>query len=184
VLDELRTAITSAQARLERLTAALTVAAQTGDQAPVVQALQCLHGVGLITAVGIVAEVGDLTRFDHPTQLFAYAGLVPTEHSSGGHQQRGGITKTGNKHLRFLQVEAGWHSARPLAVAPTPPRSAVEAIAHHARERLHRRFHRLVAGGKSRNVATVAVARELLGYVWAIAREVAAQPVDEPELAA
>lgn len=184
VLDELRAAIVTAQERLDRLTAALTAAAQTGDHAPVVQALQQLHGVGLITAVGIVAEVGDLTRFDHPTKLFAYAGMVPSEHSSGGRQQRGGITKTGNKHLRFLVVEAGWHYLRPMRALTTPPQNAVEAIARHARERLRWRFYQMTARGKSRNVANVAVARELLGYVWAIAQEVQAWPADAPELAA
>lgn len=186
VLDEVRAAIVTAQARLDRLTAALVAAARTGEQAPVVQALQQLYGVGVITAVGIVAEVGDLRRFDHPTKLFAYAGMVPSEHSSGGRQQRGGITKTGNKHLRFLLVEAGWHYTRPVPVSVTTasPRDAIERITQHARIRLHRRFYQMTGRGKNRKVANVAVARELLGYVWAVAHEVQAHQVPAASLAA
>jgi transposase len=174
VLDELRAAIAEAQARTDRVTAALTALAATSPQAPVIAALQQLHGVGLLTAVGIVAEVGDLTRFDRPAQLFAYAGLVPSEHSSGGRQQRGGITKTGNRHLRFLLVEAAWHYARPLALPSDPPATPVAVIAATARARLNRRFFRLVSRGKSRQTAVVAVARELLGFVWALAHASAA----------
>jgi transposase len=176
VLDELRDAITVAQARLDRVTAALTALAQTSSQAPVIAALQALHGIGLLTAVGIVAEVGDLTRFDRPTQLFAYAGLVASEHSSGGRQQRGGITKTGNRHLRYLLGEAAWHYARPIRLPATPPATPVEQIAQDARARLSRRYFRLVSRGKPKQVAVVAVARELLGFVWAIGQETAAAP--------
>jgi transposase len=176
VLEDLRSAIAAAQARLDRLTAAVAAAAAASPQAPVIAALQTLHGIGLITAVGIVAEVGDLTRFARPPQLMAYAGLVPSEHSSGGRRQRGGITKTGNGHLRYLRVEAAWHYARPLRVRETMPATAVEAIAHQARARLHRRYFRLLSRGKARQVAAVAVARELLGFVWAVAQAVAAAP--------
>jgi transposase len=174
VLDELRDAIMVAQERLDRLTTALTEVAQTSAQAPVIAALQTLHGIGPITAVGIVAEVGDLTRFARPPQLMAYAGLVSSEHSSGGHPQRGGITKTGNSHLRYLVVEAAWHYARPIRVpAPTTPGAA---IAQQARARLSRRYFRLLSRGKTKQVAIVAVARELLGFMWAIAQTTAAAP--------
>jgi transposase len=186
VLEELRAAISTAQARRERLTEALQAAAETGDHAPTVQALRRLHGIGWITAVGIVAEVGDLRRFDHPTQLFAYAGMVPREHSSGGQQHRGGITKTGNKHLRYLLVEAGWHYSRPVPVSVTTasPQTPIDRIVQRARIRLHHRFYQLTGRGKSRNQANVAVARELLGHVWAIGREVHRQTADELRLAA
>jgi transposase len=173
VLDELRGSIGVAQDRLDRLTAALTAVVQTAPQAPVIAALQQLHGIGLITAVGIVAEVGDLTRFDRPPQLSAYAGLVASEHSSGGRQSRGGITKTGNGHLRYLLVEAAWHYARPIRVRTAPPATPAEQIAQHARERLSRRYWRLVSRGKPKPVAVVAVARELLGFVWAMGQAAA-----------
>jgi transposase len=173
VLEELRSAIRTAQERLERLTAALADAAQTSPQAPVIAALQTLHGIGPITAVGIVAEVGDLTRFARPPQLMAYAGLVASEHSSGGRQSRGGITKTGNRHLRYLLVEAAWHYARPVKLVSGEARSPVEAIAQQARTRLPRRYFRLLSRGKPKQVATVAVARELLGFVWAMAQAAA-----------
>lgn len=173
VLVDGREAIQVAQARLERLTATLTESAQASSQAPIIAALQRLHGIGPITAVGIVAEVGDLTRFTRAGQLFAYAGLVPSEYSSGGRQQRGGITKTGNRHVRFLLVEAAWHYARPVTRTRTEPIDEIEAIATRARVRLHHRYVRLVSRGKSRQTANVAVGRELLGCVWAVAHAVA-----------
>ena len=175
VLGELRAAIADAHARVDRLTAALAELAAASSQAPVIAALQTLHGVGLITAVGIVAEVGDLTRFDRASQLFAYAGLVPSEHSSGGRRQRGGITKTGNRHLRYLLVEAAWHYARPIRVSAAIPASPAERIAQQARARLQRRYWRLVGRGKPKPVAVVAIARELVGFVWAAARAAASE---------
>jgi transposase len=186
VLGELREAIASADARLARLTAALSELARASSQAPVIAALQRLHGVGLITAVGIVAEVGDLTRFDRAAPLFAYAGLVPSEHSSGGRRQRGGITKTGNRHLRFLLVEAAWHYARPIRRPPgepADPADPVGAVAARARARLQRRYVRLVGRGKAKNVAVVAIARELLGFVWATAQAVTAAPAGAGDVA-
>jgi transposase len=186
VLDELRAAITTAQAQLARVTAALTEVAQTSPQASVIAALQTLHGIGPITAVGIVAEVGDLTRFDRPPQLMAYAGLVASEHSSGGRQQRGGITKTGNSHLRYLLVEAAWQYARPIRLSPSPPPTPIDQIAQQARARLQRRYFRLVSRGKPKQVAIVAVARELLGFIWAVAQATAVThpaPVAEPRAA-
>lgn len=154
--------------------------AAVSTPAPVIAALQQLHGVGLITAVGIVAEVGDLARFDRPAQLFAYAGLVPSEHSSGGRQQRGHITKTGNRHLRFLLVEAAWHDARPVRLPTGEPTDAVAAVAATARGRLPRRYFRLVGRGKSKQAAIVAIARELVGFMWATAQ--AAQAIPAPVL--
>lgn len=173
VLADLRQAITVAETRLATLTSAVSVEAEMGALAGLATALRTLHGVGPIIAVGVLAECGDLSRFTHPSQLMAYAGLVPGEHSSGGRTQRGPITKTGNAHLRHLLVEAAWHCVRP-ARASAPPVTAVEQIAATARERLHRRFWRLVGRGKSRQVAIVAVARELLGFIWAIGQATAA----------
>jgi transposase len=175
VLGDLREAISIAQVRVDRLTATLTDLAATSTQAPVIAALTQLHGIGVITAVGIVAEVGDLRRFDRVPQLFAYAGLTPSEHSSGGRQRRGHITKTGNRHLRYVLVEAAWHYARPIRLPATTAPDPVAEIAARARARLHTRYFRLVSRGKTKQAAIVAIARELLGFVWATA-QAAAQP--------
>ncbi len=153
---------------------------QLGPQAALLGALQCLRGVGLVTAATLVAELGDVTRFEHPRQLMAYAGLVPSEHSSGTRQRRGGITKTGNAHLRFAVVEAAWHYRHPPRVGGVLKRRqagqplAATATAWQAQLRLHKRFGRLLRRGKLKQRAVVAVARELLGFVWALARAVAA----------
>jgi transposase len=181
VLDDLRGAIGEAEARVERLTAAVEAQATTGPFADVIAALASLRGVGVVTAVTLVAELGDPGRFDSPRQLMAFAGLVPSEHSSGGREHRGRITKTGNAHVRWVAVEAAWHCRRPphlsreLARRQRGQSAAVTAIAWTAQARLHQRYVRLVTKGKPKPTAAVAVARELLGFVWAIARQVAAE---------
>ncbi|HNM20599.1 MAG TPA: IS110 family transposase [Nitrospira sp.] len=150
----------------------------------VMAALQCLHGIALLSAATIVAEAGELSRFRKAGQLFSYAGLVPSERSSGGPrgQSRGGITKTGNSHLRGIVVEASWHfQSRPGVSAALLKRRQgqdprILAIADQAHQRLHRKFRRMEQRGKSSCKAAVAVARELLGFVWAIARQVDAMP--------
>jgi transposase len=179
VLREALHAIDEAGARLDRLEDELVEVAQTGPQAALLIGLQCLRGVGLVTAATLVAELGDVARFDHPRQLMAYAGLVPSEHSSGGRQRRGGITKTGNAHVRHVAVEAAWHYRRPPRVGGGLKRrqaghpAAVTELAWKAQVRLHKRFGRLLGRGKLAQQAVVAVARELLGFVWALARAVA-----------
>lgn len=136
-----------------------------------------LHGIGPITAASFLAEVGDLRRFQYPQQLFAYAGLVPSEHSSGTRQSRGSITRTGNAHIRYLIVEAAWHYVTPIKPRTgNGPQTEVERIAAHARKRLHDRYWRLVSRGKAKQEAIVAIARELLGYLWAVAQAVASEP--------
>jgi transposase len=180
VLREELHAIEEAGARLARLEDEIAEQAQAGPHAPLLAGLMALRGVALVTAATLVAELGDLTRFESPRQLMAYAGLVPSEHSSGGRQQRGGITKTGNAHVRHVVVEAAWHYRHPPAVRGKlrrrqigqPP--AVTETAWKAQVRLHGRWRRLLGRGKLRQQAVVAVARELLGFVWAIARAVAA----------
>jgi len=181
VLDDLRDALGATEARVDRLTAAVEAQAQHGPFADVVTALTCLRGVGVVTAVTLVAELGDPGRFDSPRQLMAFAGLVPSEHSSGGREQRGRITRTGNAHVRHVAVEAAWHCrrtphvSRELARRQRGQSAAVVAIAWKGQERLQRRYLRLVAKGKPKPKAAVAVARELLGFAWAIARRVAAE---------
>jgi transposase len=145
---------------------------------PVVKALQALRGVAPIVAVTTIAEIGDLSRFENPRQLMAYLGLVPSEESSGESTYRGSITKTGNGHVRRALIEAARAYAFPARVSrhllkrqedlPEP----VRAIAWKAQVRLCGRFRRLSARGKLSNKVVVAIARELSGFIWAIAREV------------
>jgi hypothetical protein len=166
-----RDAIMHAQERVEHLTLALSTLASSNSYTPVIEALEALHGIGEITAVGLVAEIGDFRRFGDPRELMAYAGVVPSEHSSGGRQRRGGITKTGNAHVRRLLIEAAWHYTRPIKADPTYP----NAIAQEARTHLLRRYRKLVGHGKPRQVAVVAIARELLGFVWDAACQASAK---------
>jgi transposase len=140
-----------------------------------IAALQSLRGVGVITAVTLVAELGDLGRFPTPRPLMAYVGLVPSEHSSGGSQRRGRITKAGNSHARHVLVQAAWHYRHPptltkaLAKRQAGQPEAVTDVARRAQERLHARYRKL-AGRKGSQKAVIAVARELAGFVWALAR--------------
>ena len=141
---------------------------------PVIEALMALRGVNLLTAATIVAEIGDLQRFTGAPQLMAYLGLVPSEHSSGGTKSRGGITKTGNGHVRRVLVEAAWtyrHPARKTAClqrrAERTPK-AVQAIAWDAQKRLCARYKRMEGRGKLKVQACTAVARELAGFIWAV----------------
>jgi transposase len=164
-----------ATARLKRLEVSLTEAATQGRHAPLIAAVQSLRGVGVITAVSIVAELGDLGRFPSARPLMAYLGLVPSEHSSGGSQRRGRITKAGNRHVRHLLVQAAWHYRHPPKLTAALNKrqagqpTAVTDVAWRAQERLHARYRHL-AGRKGRQKAVIAVARELAGFIWALAR--------------
>lgn len=183
VLEEYRQAVTETQERAARLEAEIATAAREGVHAPVIAAYQALRGIAVLTAVTVAAEVGAITRFESPRQLMAYAGLVPTEDSSGGRVRRGGITKTGNSHLRLVLVEASWHYRHPPQIGPTLRRrqegqsAAVRAISWKAQQRLHRRFRRLLGRGKVKQEAVVALARELSGFLWAVGQEVGAPAV-------
>lgn len=145
----------------------------------VVCALVCLFGVKELTAVTVVAETGDLGRFHKAPQLFSYAGVVPREHSSGGpdNTHRGGITKAGNAHLRRVLVESAWHYRHPPRVSSALRKRrsgkdpVVIELANKAHHRLHDTYRRLIAAGKPAPRAAVAVSRELLGFMWAIARQ-------------
>jgi transposase len=140
----------------------------------VVNALQALRGVAAITAIGLVAEIGDLARFSHPRKLMGYLGLVPSEHSSGERTSRGSITKTGNAHARRLLTEAAWNyrfkariSREALARQETLSES-IRTTAWKAQLRLTQRFAALRERGVQVNKACVAIARELAGFIWAI----------------
>jgi transposase len=140
----------------------------------VIEALQALRGVAKVSAVSIVAEVGELSRFERARQLMGYTGVVASEHSSGERVRRYGITKTGNAHLRRIVGEAAWaYRHRPWRGGPLTKRQAglsaqITEIAWKAQHRLHDRYCKLLARGKSKQHAVMAVARELLGFIWAI----------------
>ena len=168
--------------RVQRLTRQIQELVAQWRLALLVNALQALRGVSLIVAATTVAELGDLTRFDSAKQLMAYLGLIPSEHSSGETVKRGGITKTGNGHVRRTLTEAAHtycHPAREsrvlLARLEGLPQE-VRQIAWKAQIRLCGRFKRLMARGKNRNTVITATARELAAFMWAIARAILPAP--------
>ena len=152
----------------------LETAARSEPYASPVAKLSCLRGISTLSALALVVEIGDFRRFESPRQLMAFVGLVPREYSSGGKEKRGGITKTGNKHIRRLLVEAAWSYRHRPGLGPRtrealrgqPP--SVAAYAKKAQVRLHRRFTRLVGRGKRSQLAITAVARELCGFAWGL----------------
>ena len=143
-----------------------------------VEALQALRGVQHTVAITMVAAIGDLSRFDTPRELMKFLGLIPSEYSSGERRQQGSITKAGNTHARRALVEGAWAYRYPAKVSrhlqlrlekhPT----LIQDISWKAQVRLCQRYRRLVARGKHANVVTVAIARELAGCMWAIAKEI------------
>ncbi len=167
--------------RLQRIEDELRALAPTWRLAPVVEALQALRGVQWLVAITVVAELGDLTRFDHPRQLAAFVGLVPSEYSSGGSRRQGGITKAGNSRARRVLVEAAWAYRYPAKVsAHIQSRidwlpKTLQDLGWKAQVRLCKRYRRLVARGKHPNVVVTAIARELIAFMWAIARTMPAQ---------
>jgi transposase len=177
VMNDYREAVEAASARVARLTARLAERVAAWDKAPLVTALQALRGVDLVSAATLVAEVGDFRRFATASQLMAFVGLVPSEHSSGGSRRQGRITRTGNGHVRRTLVESAWHYRRQprmskaIRVRNDRVSAAVRAIAWEAQQRLHKRLTRLTGRGMPSTRAVTAVARELAGFVWAIARE-------------
>ncbi|AEI82046.1 transposase IS116/IS110/IS902 family protein (plasmid) [Cupriavidus necator N-1] len=144
---------------------------------PVMEALMALRGISLIAAVTVVAELGDLRRFDDAPQLMAYLGLVPSEHSSGKPERRGGITKTGNSHVRRVLIEAAWtyrHPARKSAILQRRAErttAQIQEVAWSAQKRLCQRFRHLTARGKLPVQVCTAIARELTGFIWAIGQQ-------------
>ena len=164
--------------RLQRLDHELHEQVHTWRLQPVIEALQALRGVQFTVAVTIVAELGDLTRFDNPRQLMSYLGLTPSEYSSGERRRQGSITKTGNTHARRALIEGAWAYRSPAKVSrhlqlrleklPKP----LQDISWKAQVRLCQRYRRLMARGKHANQVVVAMARELIAFMWAIAQEV------------
>jgi transposase len=163
--------------RVEQLEAAIREAAEHGPWRALVAKLRCLRGVDTLTALGIAAEIGDFTRFRSAQELMAFVGLVPSEHSSGEQRRQGSITKVGNSHVRRLLVEAAWHARRRPKVSYEVARRqrGQDAIsverAWRCQTRLYSRWQRMAARGKPQQKIVVACARELAGFIWAIATD-------------
>jgi transposase len=165
-------------ARRDRLDALISEQAAAEPWAATVGRLRCLRGVDTLTAVGLVAEIGDFAAFAHPKQVASFVGLVPSEQSSGERRRQGSITKAGSGHARRLLVEAAWHYRRRPALSVKlrrrqhgQPPAAIDA-AWRAQLRLHRRWQHLdAARGKKRTTVATAVARELACFVWEIAHQ-------------
>jgi transposase len=186
VLEDYIAAVEAAETRRDRLTAQIEAMLPDWTLAPVVAALQTMRGMALVNAATLIAELGDLSRFANPRQLMAYVGLVPSEHSSGASIRRGGITKpapgseqgTGNNAARRLLIEAAWcyrfpaRVSRELLLRQESQPKLIREIAWKAQLRLCARYRRLARAGKPANIVTTAIARELSGFVWAIARQV------------
>jgi transposase len=177
VFQEAVNAVKVAEERRDRLDRTIEEFVPGWSLAPVVHALQALRGVDLVTAVNFVVEIGDIRRFENPRRLMGFLGLVPGERSTGDSVRRGSITKMGNARIRQLLVESAWtyrHPPRiskgklPLMERTTEP---VRAIAWKAQSRLTRRYRALAARGMKQTVICTAIARELSGFMWAVARE-------------
>jgi transposase len=178
VLQEYIATVRVCSERVDRLTDQIQKLLPEWRMFPVVQALQALRGVASIVAVTTVAEIGDMNRFEKPRQLMAYLGLVPSEASSGDSIHHGSITKTGNGHVRRALIEASHAYGFPARVSRHLLKrqeglsESILAIAWKAQVRLCGRFRRLTARGKLKTKIVTAIARELSGFIWAIAREV------------
>jgi transposase len=178
VFQEYVRAVNEHTERLGRLDQELQDQVNSWRLHPVAQALQALRGVQFTVAVTTVAELGDLTRFDNPRQLMKFLGLIPSEYSSGERRRQGALTKAGNAHARRALVEGAWAYRYPAKVSrhlqlrlETLPKP-IQDISWKAQVRLCKRFRRLIARGKNANQVVVAIARELVGFMWAIAKQV------------
>jgi transposase len=169
--------------RIEQLEQAIRHTAEQEPWRELVARLRCLRGIDTLTAVAVVAEIGDFDRFTNAEQLMAFVGLIPTEHSSGEQRRQGSITKVGNTHVRRLLVEAAWHARRRPKVGYELARrhrgQDVDVVerAWRCQQRLYQRWQRMAGRGKPQQKIVVACARELAGFVWAIATD---QPLRTP----
>jgi transposase len=163
--------------RIEALEREVRQVAERGPWTELVARLRCLRGIDTLTALGIVCEVGDLARFATAEEFMSFTGLVPSERSSGERRKQGSITKAGNAHLRRLLVEAAWNARRrpqvgyELARRQRDQDPVVVERAWRCQQRLHKRWRRMAARGKPHQKIVVACARELAGFVWAIATD-------------
>ena len=180
VFQEYVRAVSEQTERLQRIEAELQEQVQVWRLYPVVQAIQALRGVQFTVAVTLIAELGDLTRFDNPRQLMSDLGLTPSEHSSGERRRLGAITKAGNTFARRALIEGAWAYRYPAKVSRhlqlrlEQVSKPIQEIAWKAQVRLCKRYRQLMARGKNPNQVVAAIAREMAAFIWAIAREVPA----------
>ena len=164
--------------RLQRLAQARQDHVKVWRLAPVVAAWQALRGVPGTVAVTMVAEMGDLSRFETPRELMKFLGLIPSEYSTGARRRQGSMTTAGHTHARKALVEGAWayrspaKSSRHLQLRLEKQPKRLQDSSWQAQGRLCKRYRHLVARGKQANVVTVAIARELAGCMWAIAKEI------------
>jgi transposase len=190
ILEEYLLAVDAGAARVDRAEAQMRSLLGGWARRPLVEALMAFKGFGLVSAMVMVGEIGDFTRFRHPRQLMAYLGLTPSEYSSGNSRSQGRITKTGNGHARWMLVECARHYWSPpkvskqLSVRQQGQPDAVRRVSWAAQNRLHARARHLSGRLMNRNKVTVALARELCAFVWdalrAIAPATAAPTADNP----
>jgi transposase len=170
-------AVDLVDARIERLERAIRETAEQEPWRALAARLRCLRGINTLTALALVAEIGDFDRFKTAEQLMAFVGLVPSERSSGEQRRQGSITKVGNSHVRRLLVESAWHARRRPTVGYQLARrqrgqdAVVIERAWRCQQRLYQRWQRMAGRGKPQQKIVVACARELAGFVWAIATE-------------
>ncbi len=176
VFDEYLQGVITMEQRRDRLDVAIEQLSATPELAGIVNRLKCIRGISTITAFSIAAEIGDFSRFPNARSFMSYIGLVPSEDSSGESVSRGKITRTGNGHVRTLLVEAAWHTARTYSPASETALADMQGtsartvcLAAEANRRLHARYLHLRARGKKTNVINTAIAREMSGFVWALA---------------
>ena len=175
VLQEYIDAAKAGSQRVADITAQMERVLPQWSLSPVVDSLVALRGIDKLAAMVLLAELGDISRFDSPRQLMAFLGLVPSEHTSGGRRRQGAITKTGNSHARRMLVESAWSYRFPARQTAHLKRKAASAsdeakvIAWRAQKRLCGRYRTLLQAGKNTKQTTVAIARELAGFIWDIA---------------
>lgn len=177
VLSDHLQAVHDCSERVRRLTNDIEELVTSSSFFPLAQALQSLRGVDLIAAASLLSELGDLRRFTSPKQLMSYVGLVPSEHSSGPSQRRGRITKAGNSEARRILTEAAWayrwppRLSKKILTRSGNTVAGIRSISWKAQHRLHNRYCRMLARGKDKKKVIIAVARELVGFVWAVTLE-------------
>jgi transposase len=182
VFQEYVRAVTEHTERLQRLERELQEQVKSWRLRPVIDALQALRGVQCTVAVTMVAELGDLTRFDNPRELMKFLGLIPSEYSTGERRRQGSITKAGNTHARRALVEGAWayrdpaKISRQLQLRLEQPPKTIQDISWKAQGRRCKRYRNLIARGKHANQVVVAIARELIEFMWAMAKEVPVTP--------
>lgn len=176
VLEEYLQRVDASVAQVERIESQMARLLPDWQRRSFVEALQGFRGFQLVAAMTLGSELGDLLRFDHPRRLMAYVGLVPGENSSGERRRQGPITKCGNSHVRWMLVEVAHHYRYPPKVSKELSKRQeglsrnVRAVSWRAQERLHRRFCRLLLRGVHRNKVVIAIARELVAFIWELAQ--------------